>query len=355
MWHCLGYQQIHIPETIDAEIRSLRNQSQTKEGGISYPKRNHIPTASLLKPSAFCTKVSRRELPRVVVKKMPDDDCDAALERDLSTFKYRVNAHETISGIAIKFNCEEQQLRRSNKNASSDQVMLARGFVRVPLMDRDGKKIRASCADGTGDAVGSTERNSGNDGAVVVKKTSLAIEKLRLHYSLNDDDDDDKAKKNVRDSEDDKEIRYEYEPKARDIVGRNGTTKVVSLRKKDSNGSGFEEPPPSQSSSSRNAKAESSCSMNSSSQFARDKPLFTPNKLGNNNNSSSSSDATIIHMEGNGIRAAIKYNLKTSFSKMKTKALDLTADLREEKRIRNQSASLDFDDIRGPVAKGKGD
>ena len=31
----LGYQQIHIPETIEGDIRSLRNQSQTKEDGIS--------------------------------------------------------------------------------------------------------------------------------------------------------------------------------------------------------------------------------------------------------------------------------------------------------------------------------
>ena len=33
--HRLGYQQIPIPETKEGNIRSLRNQSQTKEDGIS--------------------------------------------------------------------------------------------------------------------------------------------------------------------------------------------------------------------------------------------------------------------------------------------------------------------------------
>ena len=35
IWHRLGYQHIHIPETIEGDIRSLWNQSQTKEDEIS--------------------------------------------------------------------------------------------------------------------------------------------------------------------------------------------------------------------------------------------------------------------------------------------------------------------------------
>ena len=59
-----------------------------------------------------------------------------------------------------------------------------------------------------------------------------------------------------------------------------------------------------------------------SSMFARDKPC-----LHRTRKTCGAADA--ITMEGVGIRAAMKYKSKTFFSKLKSKALHLTADLRE--------------------------
>ena len=86
-----------------------------------------------------------------------------------------------------------------------------------------------------------------------------------------------------------------------------------------------------------------------SSMFARDKPLFTPHK------EKPAAAAEAITMEGTGIRAAMKYKSKTLFSKLKSKALHLTADLREEKRADSPNFRESLNDIRGPPPKGKGD
>jgi hypothetical protein len=140
-------------------------------------------------------------------------------------------------------------------------------------------------------------------------------------------------------------IRYEYKPaEKKGEYGKSETKTRKKEREKENDVNSN-----SNDASQKSQHATVANGYGPSSMFARDKPLFTPHK------EKPAAAAEAITMEGTGIRAAMKYKSKTLFSKLKSKALHLTADLREEKRADSPNFRESLNDIRGPPPKGKGD
>jgi len=178
------------------------------------------------------------------------------------------------------------------------------------------------------------------------------MDKLRKHYELPGTPGKDTDEKEKEEEEEEKNIevidtiRFEYEPaEKKGEYGKNETKTRRKEREESNTGLSVSH----QQQENTVLATDAGGGFGPSSMFARDKPLFTPHK------EKPAAAADAITMEGVGIRAAMKYKSKTFFSKLKSKALHLTADLREEKRASSPNFRESLNDIRGPPPKGKGD
>jgi hypothetical protein len=262
-----------------------------------------------------------------------------------TAFRRNIEPTETLAGLCIKYNIAMADIHRANNGTLvNENTAHAKGWVMIPYFDRDGKKIN----------------NDSETKPSTSSSSEKAIDKLRRHYSLpgtpekgtttktntntaKDDDDEKEAHKKEIEVID--TIRYEYKPaEKKGEYGKSETKTRKKEREKENDVNSN-----SNDASQKSQHATVANGYGPSSMFARDKPLFTPHK------EKPAAAAEAITMEGTGIRAAMKYKSKTLFSKLKSKALHLTADLREEKRADSPNFRESLNDIRGPPPKGKGD
>ena len=235
--------------------------------------------------------------------------------------------------------------RANNGTLVNENTAHAKGWVMIPYFDRDGKKI-----------------NNDSEKKPSSSSSEKAIDKLRRHYQLPGTPEKGtttktKTKTNAGADDDEKEaqkeievidtIRYEYKPAEK--KGEYGKSETKTRKKEREKEKENDVKSNSNDASQKSQHATVANGYGPSSMFARDKPLFTPHK------EKPAAAAEAITMEGTGIRAAMKYKSKTLFSKLKSKALHLTADLREEKRAASPNFRESLNDIRGPPPKGKGD
>ena len=251
-------------------------------------------------------------------------------------FRRSVLPHESLAGICIQYNISMQELKSVNNGFVNENTAHAKGWVMIPHFDRDGKRIISDASAGTSGGKGSSD----------------AIDKLRRHYELpGTPEKDDALETNEVEEGEGKDvevidtIRYEYKPAEKKGVSETKTRKKEREENVDDNRNSNS----NTSVSHQHGRVAKNDACGPSSMFARDKPLFTPHK------EKPAAAADAITMEGTGIRAAMKYKTKTFFSKLKSKALHLTADLREEQRAGSPNFRESLNDIRGPPPKGKGD
>ena len=251
-------------------------------------------------------------------------------------FRRSVLPHESLAGICIQYNISMQELKSVNNGFVNENTAHAKGWVMIPHFDRDGKRIISDASAGTSGGKGSSD----------------AIDKLRRHYELPGTPEKDEAletneveEREGRDVEVIDTIRYEYKPAEKKGVSETKTRKKEREENVDDNRNSNS----NTSVSHQHGREVKNDACGPSSMFVRDKPLFTPHK------EKPAAAADAITMEGTGIRAAMKYKTKTFFSKLKSKALHLTADLREEQRAGSPNFRESLNDIRGPPPKGKGD
>jgi len=261
-----------------------------------------------------------------------------------TAFRRNIEPTETLAGLCIKYNIAMADIHRANNGTLvNENTAHAKGWVMIPYFDRDGKKI-----------VDDSEKKPSSS----LSSSEKAIDKLRRHYQLPGTPErgtTTKTKTNTEAADDEKEaqkeievidtIRYEYKPaEKKGEYGKSETKTRKKEREKENDVKSN-----SNDASQKSQHATVANGYGPSSMFARDKPLFTPHK------EKPAAAAEAITMEGTGIRAAMKYKSKTLFSKLKSKALHLTADLREEKRAASPNFRESLNDIRGPPPKGKGD
>jgi len=261
-----------------------------------------------------------------------------------TAFRRNIEPTETLAGLCIKYNIAMADIHRANNGTLvNENTAHAKGWVMIPYFDRDGKKI-----------VDDSEKKPSSS----LSSSEKAIDKLRRHYQLPGTPErgtTTKTKTNTEAADDEKEaqkeievidtIRYEYKPaEKKGEYGKSETKTRKKEREKENDVKSN-----SNDASKKSQHATVANGYGPSSMFARDKPLFTPHK------EKPAAAAEAITMEGTGIRAAMKYKSKTLFSKLKSKALHLTADLREEKRAASPNFRESLNDIRGPPPKGKGD
>jgi len=261
-----------------------------------------------------------------------------------TAFRRNIEPTETLAGLCIKYNIAMADIHRANNGTLvNENTAHAKGWVMIPYFDRDGKKI-----------VDDSEKKPSSS----LSSSEKAIDKLRRHYQLPGTPEKGtttKTKTNTEAADDEKEaqkeievidtIRYEYKPaEKKGEYGKSETKTRKKEREKENDVKSN-----SNDASKKSQHATVANGYGPSSMFARDKPLFTPHK------EKPAAAAEAITMEGTGIRAAMKYKSKTLFSKLKSKALHLTADLREEKRAASPNFRESLNDIRGPPPKGKGD
>lgn len=261
----------------------------------------------------------------------------------ITAFRRNVEPTETLAGLCIKYNIAMADIHRANNGTLvNENTAHAKGWVMIPYFDRDGKKI-----------------NNDSETKPSSSSSEKAIDKLRRHYSLpgtpekgtttktntNTAKDDDEKEAHKKEIEVIDTIRYEYKPaEKKGEYGKSETKTRKKEREKENDVNSN-----SNDASQKSQHATVANEYGPTSMFARDKPLFTPHK------EKPAAAAEAITMEGTGIRAAMKYKSKTLFSKLKSKALHLTADLREEKRAASPNFRESLNDIRGPPPKGKGD
>lgn len=261
-----------------------------------------------------------------------------------TAFRRNIEPTETLAGLCIKYNIAMADIHRANNGTLvNENTAHAKGWVMIPYFDRDGKKI-----------VDDSEKKPSSS----LSSSEKAIDKLRRHYQLPGTPErgtTTKTKTNTEAADDEKEaqkeievidtIRYEYKPaEKKGEYGKSETKTRKKEREKENDVKSN-----SNDASQKSQHATVANGYGPSSMFARDEPLFTPHK------EKPAAAAEAITMEGTGIRAAMKYKSKTLFSKLKSKALHLTADLREEKRAASPNFRESLNDIRGPPPKGKGD
>ena len=253
----------------------------------------------------------------------------------ISAFRRPIEPHESLTGLCIKYNVSMADIRSVNNGLVNESTVHAKGWVMIPRSDRNGKKIEDECE---------KKSNAGSN----------AMDKLRKHYELpgTPGKDTDEKEKEKEEEEEEKNIevidtiRFEYEPaEKKGEYGKNETKTRRKEREESNTGLSVSH----QQQENTALATDAGGGFGPSSMFARDKPLFTPHK------EKPAAAADAITMEGVGIRAAMKYKSKTFFSKLKSKALHLTADLREEKRASSPNFRESLNDIRGPPPKGKGD
>ena len=251
-----------------------------------------------------------------------------------SAFRRPIEPHESLTGMCIKYNVSMADIRSVNNGLVNESTVHAKGWVMIPRSDRNGKKIEEECE---------KKSNSGSN----------AMDKLRKHYELPGTPGKDTAEKEKDEEEEEKNIevidtiRFEYEPAEK--KGEYGKNETKTRRKEREESNAGLSVSHQQQENTATLANDAGGGFGPSSMFARDKPLFTPHK------EKPAAAADAITMEGVGIRAAMKYKSKTFFSKLKSKALHLTADLREEKRASSPNFRESLNDIRGPPPKGKGD
>ena len=261
-----------------------------------------------------------------------------------TAFRRNIEPTETLAGLCIKYNIAMADIHRANNGTLvNENTAHAKGWVMIPYFDRDGKKI-----------VDDSEKKPSSS----LSSSEKAIDKLRRHYQLPGTPEKGtttETKTNTEAADDEKEaqkeievidtIRYEYKPaEKKGEYGKSETKTRKKEREKENDVKSN-----SNDAFQKSQHATVANGYGPSSMFARDKPLFTPHK------EKPAAAAEAITMEGTGIRAAMKYKSKTLFSKLKSKALHLTADLREEKRAASPNFRESLNDIRGPPPKGKGD
>ncbi|CAL6300715.1 unnamed protein product [Bathycoccus prasinos] len=264
----------------------------------------------------------------------------------ITAFRRNIEPTETLAGLCIKYNIAMADIHRANNGTLvNENTAHAKGWVMIPYFDRDGKKI-----------------NNDSEKKPSSSSSEKAIDKLRRHYQLPGTPEKGtttktKTKTNAGADDDEKEaqkeievidtIRYEYKPAEK--KGEYGKSETKTRKKEREKEKENDVKSNSNDASQKSQHATVANGYGPSSMFARDKPLFTPHK------EKPAAAAEAITMEGTGIRAAMKYKSKTLFSKLKSKALHLTADLREEKRAASPNFRESLNDIRGPPPKGKGD